>query len=195
MNPTRFLLIIAITALLSSCTKDILTPENPVVLSESSIELIYPDELTSSTGRVVVLDPPSVSQLCKPNTPSIMIPRILVGDKIEIIYTDIQEFNGNVEPKSINWKVNGETVLQLTSTLELPYVTDEYIIEVIVKLKNGGERMYNFTLNVTHDMPLDSDGYIEYNEEDTCVTGPTVGPSCLPQNGKAGSIIIVDPFS
>lgn len=197
MNPIRFLLLLAIAVLISSCAKDHPTLVNTATQTQSSIEFIYPDD--SDTGgsdvRIASFNPPSTSQPCKSNTPSILVPRILVGESIEIIYANIEEFSANVDPKSIKWNVNGETKLQLTTTLKLPYAIGVYAIEVIVTLEDGTEREYEFVLDVTHDIPLDNEGYIGYNPNDLCVTGEKVGPSCLPLNGRAARvIIIIDPI-
>jgi len=176
MNPTRFLLLLAILVLFGNCTKESIVPETPNILTNSSFELFYPDNTNvNSNDRIAILNPPYTTQPCKANIPSIIVPRIDVGNK------------------AIRWNVNGETANQLTAILKLPYAIDEYDVEAIVILKDGNERRYEFTLNVTHNMPLDFEGYIEYYDDDICVTGPTVGPSCLPQNGKASSIVIIDP--
>lgn len=223
MNSTRFLLVIAITALLGSCTKDFPTPENAVVLAkestilleqptnlnddlsllvgddllpESSIELFYPEvvvEPQENDNRPALFNPQHTSQPCKEATPSILIPKILLGERIEIIYANIDEFSSNVNPLHIRWMVNGEIANVLSTILELPFIVDDYEIEAFVRLKDGTERYYTFTLNVTHNMPLDSKGFIEYDEDDICVTGPTVGESCPTENGRVSIIVIVDP--
>jgi len=196
MNPTRFLLLLAIAALLGSCTKDYPLPENATALSQSAIEFFYPDDsdIGDSGSRIAPFVPLSTSQPCKSNTSSILAPQIIEGDSINIVYANIAEFSSKVDPKSIEWKVNGETANQLSTILYIPYEHGEYDIEATVTLTNDSKRLFEFTLNVTHDMPLDNEGYIEFDEEDSCVTGPTVGQSCLPQNGRNFRIIIVEPI-
>lgn len=203
MNPTRFLLLLAITALLSSCTKDYPAPENPnfyIADDETyhpAIEFFYPDNSDSERppSRIAPFIPFSTSQSCKSGTLSILTPQIIEGEYVNIIYSNIDEYTRvKVNPKAIEWIVNGETMLQLTTKLQLPYAIMEYDIEVTVSLEDGTEKLFGFKINVTQDMPLDTEGYIDFDEDDPCVTGPTVGPSCLPQNGRAGIIVIVDPI-
>jgi len=196
MNPTRFLLLVAITALLGSCTKDYPAPENTSLLPVPSIEFFYPEgsEIGSSTERPAFFDPLSTSQPCKSNTSSILVPRIIVGNRIEVIYANIKEFSSNIDPKGIRWVVNDETLVQIATTLKLPYIHGKYKIKAIVTLKDDTERLFEFTLDVSHDMPLDKEGYIDYNQPDPCVTGTTVGPSCLPLIGRAVVIVVVDPI-
>ncbi len=203
MNPKRFLLSLAIVALLNSCTKDFPTPDKPDSyiaddeILNSAIEFFYPEtpESNQSPSRIAPFVPFSTSQACKTGTLSILTPQIIVGQSVNIIYSNIDEYSGvKVNPKAIEWIVDGETILQLTTKLQLPYVIKEYNIEVIVSLEDGTKKSFDFKVDVTHNMPLDNDGYIEFDDEDSCVTGSTVGPSCLPQNGRVNRIIIIDPF-
>jgi len=156
---TKLCLLITI---LSSCTKANFTNELVPSYEISEPEIIsnqydvYPD-------RIVPLNPPFVSMICgfESHTPAVIIPAIHVNQGIELIFAKVLEYEGEaVKPKAIKWQVNGETILQLTSQLMLPYETGHYDFNVVVTLINGNQLNYDFGLNVTNDMVLHNGIYL-----------------------------------
>jgi len=218
MNPTRLLLLIAFTALFGSCTKDNPTPENLVISSEessfllekpsilqeehlhlfennlipkSTIELIYPE----NSGREAIFNPPSVSQQCRSDIPSILIPQIFVNDRIEICYVGVLECPEDFKPKSIRWEDLNENkiILQLTDVLKLPYKEGNLNIKATVILEDNTELEYELCLNISDNIQLDNKGYIIYDPVIIpCIS--TTGESCDSEiNPNARSIVVVDP--
>lgn len=158
-------------AILASCTKSNVTTEitlnagfekpNPILLNQSA----------DSSDRLAVLNPPFVDLFCQ-DIPAVIVPQIYVDESIELTFAKVERYTdeSSIQPKAIKWQVNGETILQLNSTLKLPYEIGIYSISVIVTLVNDQQLVYNFELEVRDNMVLVIDGYIDPHFCNSCLT-------------------------
>jgi len=179
--------------ILSSCTKVNFNNEitADVLLLEVETETANQEDINSE--RLVSLNPPSVNLNCSESS-AVLIPRIITGESIELIFAKVAEYEGEpATPKAIKWKVNGQTILQLTDHLKLPYQLGYYYFEVLVTLKNGNELSFGFDIDVTADLMVDEQGYIDYQYYSwfACNRCIIFGPCCAhPYN----NILVLCPF-
>jgi len=181
MNPRIHLLFAAIVVLLlSSCEKDTLTP--------------------LPSGREAILEPIIIfDQDCHLNTPAFLVPKVFpsgTNKSIQIHYEINDKYTGNINPapRAIKWQVGGETQLQLTDKLKLPYAFGRYQFDVVATLKTGQQLEYSFEFDVNNNLPLENDGCINYNLGKNNFDLDEIKESCVSQNGRVISIVIVDPY-
>lgn len=168
INPFTKLFVLIL--ILSSCNEGnfIIETTPDIGLLESNTASL--NQQANNTERIVLFNPPSVSLACA-DVPAILIPKINQGENIELIFAKVAEYDVPIELKAIKWVVNGETALQLTDRLVLPYELNErYDFEIVAILKNDQQLSYNFTLKVMPDLLLDEHGYIHYQSCPLCLT-------------------------
>lgn len=164
--------------ILSSCTKGNLTNENVPNFELEESEAIIINQPAVNSNRLAVLNPPSVDLYCF-HTPAVIVPQVEVNESIKLIFASVQGYSTEpIRPKAIKWQVNGETQLQLTCELILPYEIGDYDVSTAVTLLNGDQLIYEFTLDVKENMVLTNDGFIDYFGCRRCLTLIPIEPCC-----------------
>lgn len=158
--------------ILSSCSKESTNHEIATAVSILNSESANANLPLTDTDRVVHLNLATVDLPCPYNNdPIVLIPQINQGKSMELIAAKVQGYMGeSIKPKAIKWILNGETVFQLTDRLSIPYELGHYNFEVIVTLINGNQLSFGFEFEVTPDLILHSNGYIDYPSCLSCLT-------------------------
>jgi len=199
MNPKSLLLAIAILAILNSCTKDTITPISQEPLPGSVIEFFIEEEASNlpeinSNGRTVIPTASSVEQDCRSTVPSVIVPKMHNGT-LEFIYAKNSNYTGSTfgRIKTLNWVVNGEVQLNLSTTLELPYeIGETFNIELTVTFVDGSTHEADFSFTASPDLLTLTDGTIRYDTGNSSFSGATVSKSCVDEFSRAIGIVIID---
>lgn len=156
---------------LSSCTKSNINSDFKLNVGIEKPDPIILNQSVDNSDRLAVLNPPSVNFICQ-DIPAVIVPQINIDESIKLIFAKVSRYydEPSIQPKAIKWEVNGETILQLNSTLKLPYEIGIYTISVLVTLESEQQLVYNFELDVSDNMVLVIDGYIDPFFCNRCLT-------------------------